>query len=266
MITETAPHQANLTPPPGFQFDPDLLDDYEEQVQNAIAHAKYQEAPLPTFEGVPTVDVQPKFNPTGAPESEIYARGRVSEGLRHIGSKPRSEWVNSTEPVKMWRIVERSKLEDGTGLVASRVLQQNSLGDVEGFDPVKHLASHDAGRMNDPEAATPFVSFATDPQYLASNMIVRTGFGIRDGRDSVVVQVEVDPSRVITGSDAKEPEVLLLGGVAPDEYTAAYSVADFIQNAMPNQEVRTIHGDTVTRDQAIGHWALPAIIEPPDLK
>jgi len=169
---------------------------------------------------------------------------------------PRSKWVDDSQSVEMWRIVERSKLEDGTGLVSSSILHGNSLGDVEASDPVKHLLSHHERRMSDESASTPFVSFSTDPEYLARNLILKHGFGVSGGRDSVVVCVQVKPGRVITGPENKEPEVLLLGGVAPSEYVAAYGVEDFISHLVPEGEVTTVHGDTIRRDEALGHWAL----------
>ncbi len=256
MSHETTFPPDNLVPPAGFIFNPDLLMDYDDQVRRAVLEAAYQSAPLPSFQEVPVLDIKPAFNPTHAPVEEIYARNRVPTQLRELGTKVRSEWEDTNAPVIMWRIVERAKLEDGTGLVSSSILQKNSLGNVEEFSPIKHLLSHDQGRMSNPDAATPFISFSTDPQNLATDVILKHGFGIKDGRDSVVVQVQVDPGRVLTGPGKKDPEVLLLGGVAPDEYVAAYSVEDFINNVVPEGEVTVIRGDVVSRDQALGYWAL----------
>jgi hypothetical protein len=246
---------ANLTPPAGFKFNEDILSDYEEQVQDALAEAAYQAAPLPSFEGVPTLDITPTLNPTGAPDSEIFARNRMPQSLRPARAL-RSEWTNDDQQVEMWRVVERAKLEDGTGLVSSRILHDNRLGDVEGFDSDKHLLSNHERRMGSQDTSTPFISFSTDPVNLAERAILRNGFGARGQRDSVVVRVKVDPDRVITGPKKKDPEVLLLGGVAPTEYVAAYSLFDFIAQLVPEGEVTTVHGDTMGRDQVLGHWAL----------
>lgn len=243
-----------LTPPPGFQYNPDILADYDEQVRSAIAEEAYQAEPIPSFEGVPTIDITPTFNPTGAQDSEIYARCRTAESLM-----PDTVSINEltdTRSIEMWRIVERSKLKDGTGLVSSRILHDNTLGNVEDLNVVKHLTSSHERRMNDKDTSTPFVSFSTDPRDLAKNVILRHGFGVKGGRDSVVVRVQVDPDRVITGTKDKEPEVLLLGGIAPSEYLAAYSVSDFISQLVPEEEITTVEGNVVGRDKILGHWAV----------
>ena len=265
MSEQQAPDQ--LVPPPGFKFNPDLLLDFDEQVQAAIEEAAYQAEPIPSFEGVPTLDITPTFNPTGAANDEIYARNRAPrpKAMAPIPGIPestqpgvaiRSDLTDDPSPVEMWRIVERAKLLDGTGLVASRILHDNTLGDVEGFDDTRHLLSNHARRVADAEAATPFVSFSTDPKNLAERVILRHGFGIKGGRDSVVVRVRVDPDRVITSSANKDAEVLLLGGVAPQEYVAAYDVADFVAELVPGVEITTVTGDKVHRDKALGYWAL----------
>jgi len=267
-MPEQQTHTDQLTPPPGFKFNPDLLLDLDEQIQAAIEEAEYQAAPIPSFEGVPALDITPNFNPTGAASDEIYARNRAprpqhyiepaSGSLEPAGSRItiRSKLTDDPRPVEMWRIVERSKLLDGTGLVASRILHDNTLGDVEGFDDTKHLLSYHERRVADKDASTPFVSFSTDPENLAEQVILRHGFGIKGGRDSVVVRVRVDPSRVITSPANKDPEVLLLGGVAPEEYIDAYDVADFVRELVPDAEIDTIAGDKVHRDKALGYWAL----------
>lgn len=244
-----------VVPPPGFVFNPDSMSDYDEQVKFAAERYDYQQQPLPSFENVPHLDITPKFNPTGVRDEEIYAQGRVPKLLRpHI--VPRSEWSDDPSPVPMWRILERHSLEDGTGLVSSAILKYGTLGDVEGFDPVKHYASNHKRRVDGENSTTPFVSFSTDPVNLAEQVILRHGFGIKEGRDSVVVQINVDPSRVLGPKQNKSEEVILLGGVAPSEYVAAYSVEDFIGNLVSeDREVNTISG-MMKRDQALGHWAL----------
>lgn len=245
----------NLTPPPGFKYNPDSMSDYSEQVQAAINFWDHQNAPLPNIEDARELPIAPSFNPTNAPDTDIYARDRMPR-VTQSGKKIRSQWPDGNEPVTMWRIVERKKLEDGTGITASRILTTGSLGDVEGFDDKLHYASNHHQRLEEADAGTPFVSFSTDPQDLAENLILQKGFGLKDGRDSVVIQVHVDPGRVLTGPNKKEPEVLLLGGVAPNEYVAAYDVADFVTHVVPEGELTTMHGDTMHRDKVLGHWAL----------
>src|SRR5688572_30279697 len=167
-----AGNPGEVVPPPGFAFNPDSLSDYDEQVEFAAERYAYQQQPLPSFENVPHLDITPKFNPTGVRGEEIYAQGRVPRLLRpHI--VPRSEWSDDPSPVSMWRILERSSLEDGTGLVSSAILKDGELGDVEGFDPTKHYVSNHKRRIDGENATTPFVSFSTDPVNLAEQVILR---------------------------------------------------------------------------------------------
>jgi hypothetical protein len=257
-------HTSESVPPTGFVFNPDMLESYEEQVETAHRKAAYQAEPIPSFEDVPTVDVTPAFNPSDASEEEIYARGRVPESLRRLGEATHAELTGNSEPVEMWRIVERKRLKDGSGLASSRVLYDRTLGKVEEFDAVKHLASNHERRVADPGAATPFVSFSTDPRSLAERVILRHGFGVKGGRDSVVVKVQVDPSRVITRGEQKESEVLLIGGVAPEEYVAAYEVSDFVARLVPNEAVSTLHG-SMSRDEALNHWFAEHVPPPSEL-
>jgi len=263
MIAETVPsvpssaQDQDMGFPPGFTYNPDIMSDYEEQRRYAWGEHAHQTSPVPSFEDVPKVDVVPMFNPTAAPEDQIYARSRAPDVLRSWGILPKSEW-GDTQPVEMWRLVERSTLEDGTGLVSSRILQESTLGDVERFDPRRHYASHHEARMADSGASTPFVSFPTDPQDLAENALLH-GFGIEGGRDSVVVRVSVDPDRVLSLSKAKTSEVLLLGGVAPEEFSAAFSVKGFIDKFVPeDSQITTTDGAVLTRDQMFEHWQQPA--------
>lgn len=247
-----------LEEPPGFVFNPELLLDRDEQIERALRRMAYQAAPIPSLEDVPRVDVVPSFNPTEAPATEIYAFGRVPESFRTIGWTTRAEHTGSDEPVDMWRIVERSRVEDGSGLVSSKILQSNELGDVEGFDSVAHLASHHDKRMSEPDKATPFVSFSTDPEYLARTILSR-GFGVGEGRNPIVVQTRVSPDRLLTNSQRKAEEVLLIGGVAPEEFVAAYEVSDFAANVLPeDQNITMLHGGVLTRDDALRYWNTPA--------
>jgi hypothetical protein len=255
-MTETSLAATLEAVPPGFAFNPESMDTYDEQLATAQKQAEYQAAPPPSFEGVPMADIVPTFNPTGAPTGEVYAHGRAPESMRKLGIRPRSEWPDVPDKVVMWRIVEREKLVDGSGLVSSRVLRSDSLGDVEGFDSKQHYASTHHERVADPDAATPFVSFSTDPEYLARELILARGFGVKGGRESVVVRVSVDPDRMLTGNKNKSEEVLLIGGVAPDEYDGAYSMADFVSAVIPEGEMVGVSGNKVLPAQALGHWAL----------
>lgn len=235
--------------PEGFKFNPDILADRDEQILMFLSNAAYQAAPIPSFEGVPTVAIEPAFNPSNAPDEEIYGHVRAPD------STPE-------QPIEMWRIVDRDRLRDGSALVSSRILGSNSVGDVEAFEGemIKHLASNHDSRMSDPEAATPYLSFSTDPLNLANRMILGYGFGIKDGRDSVVVRVRVDPSRVRMSGQKKQPEVLLLGGVAPEEYVDAYEVADFVSTLLPNgSSIRLPDNRRVSSAEATEHWGGPSL-------
>lgn len=241
--------------PPGYAYNPEIVtQDYGEQVETAWNMHAYQQAPNPSFEGVPVLDLVPAFNPTGAPTGEIYAHSKVPESFRRLHHKTYAEIMGIEEPVEIWRIAEKGRVVDGTALVSSRILQDNSLGNVESFKAAVHLASNHEGRMASPDKATPFISFATDPRSLAK-VILRRGFGLKEGRDPVIVRVHVDPSRVITPGRRKEPEVLLIGGVAPEEYVAAYSVADFVSTVLdPDEQIDVFDRGSINRDEALQHW------------
>lgn len=173
------------------------------------------------------VDITPTFNPTGASSEEIYATGRASRLM-----KLHAEQVNDREPIEVWRIVDRTRLIDGTGITSSQILLDGTLGDIEMFNVDRHFGgatsattSHES-RTSDPRNATPFVSFSTDPKFLAQS--IAKGFGTSEGRDSVVIRATVDPDRFVSHGQNKEKEVYLVGGLAPDEYTEAYNPADFV--------------------------------------
>jgi hypothetical protein len=250
----------DVVPPPGFVFDADKAEmndeSYEAQVRAAVRAYEYQNAPVPSFEETPTVDVVPTFNPTGAPESEIYAHNRAP--LKLSGHTALHSEFGHTEPVEMWRIIDRSRLIDGTGLVSSQILLHNTLGDIEHFKDMRHISTEHDDRMT-VGSETPFVSFATDPAELAKLYILQQGFGVSDGRDSVVVRARVDPARVITNGQNKAPRVALVGGVAPNEFVAAYELSDFVKTLIPEDATITrIMGSEsdLSRDEALGYWGL----------
>lgn len=224
--------------PAGFKYSPDVLKDYDEQLCIAIENEKYQQTQVPSMDAVPPLDIVPKFNPVNAPEEAIYGRDRIPKLLRDWGLATHAELTGSEDPVEMWRIVDKATLEDGSGLVAGSIMRDTSLGDVESFDPVDHLISNHERRING--KSTPFVSFSTDPEYLAGRYILHHGFGVRGDRDAVVVRVIVDPDRVITFGQNKEEETLLIGGVAPSEFIAAYAIPDFVASMSPDIDKDTI--------------------------
>lgn len=250
----TLPDPTRNSVPANFVFDPDLIMSYDEQVEATIRRNHYQASPLPSFEGVHTANIMPKFNPSGVPDEEIYVRG-VSLKKPGPFSSLHSELTGDTDKVEMWRVVERERVIDGTGLISSSILLDGSVGDLEEFDTVKHLTSNHTKRTTKPGAATPFISFSTDPVFLAHTVILRHGFGIKDGSDSVIVRVKVDPDRVVTHGRKKEEEVLLIGGVSPSEYIAAYEVSDFVTNVLPEDISVSMHdGEKLARDDALRFW------------
>jgi hypothetical protein len=201
-------------------------------------------------------DVQPTFNPTDAPEDQIYADAQRPAGLPRI--KPHSEHRPDSDLVDIWRIEERERVRSGLGLVASRILLKNTIGDIADGSATRHMASNYDSRAEGGQEATPFVSFTTDPEDFTRNLVLRHGFGLKDGRDSVVVHARVDPSRVLTRGENKEDEVLLVGGVSPDEHVGTYEVPDFVNRALPPEATVRLHsGATVSRDQAVEHWRQP---------
>lgn len=126
MSIDTLSSQNEQTPPEWFTYNPNSMDDYDEQVAHAIRFQEYQDAPVPSFEDVEELDVKPKFNPSNAPDSEIYVHGR-RPNKTDSGKRLRSEWTDSQDPVEIWRIVEKDKLIDGTGIVSSRVVSTGVL-------------------------------------------------------------------------------------------------------------------------------------------
>jgi hypothetical protein len=256
MPVETVSPRSDLVPPSDFHFDPELMGSYEDQVRDAIEAAEYQASPLPSLEHLPCADVVPVFNPTHAPEGEVYGRGRLAHDLGNTW-RVRADWPESTKLVTMWRVVDRSKVEDGTGLISSRIQHTNSLGDVESFRSDGHMLSWDKLRMADSDKATPYISFSTDPHDLAATVILKHGYGVKQGQDAVIVEVQVDPDRIVTEDKKKSDEVLLIGGVAPKEYITAYEIADFVNELIPAGEVVEVWRHApMDRDRALGHWAL----------
>jgi hypothetical protein len=258
-MAQTLHHENQSVPsdfPPGYGYSEDLMMDYDEQVAAAHEAHAYQQQPTPSYDNVPRADVTPTFNPTNAPEDQVYARGRAPEDMRPH-TRPHSEFDPDRELIDIWRIEERARVISGLGLVASRLTVDNNLGDVEGFDSVKHLSSNHEGRGTDADRTTPFVSFASDPEYMAENLILTRGFGVKGDRDPVVVHTKVHPSRVLTKGLNRESEVLLLGGVAPDEFHGAYEVGDFVAGTLPEDTKVQIGGQMMTRDEALRHWQPP---------
>lgn len=212
--------------PPGYEFNSELLDDDAGQIQSAWREYDYQHTPPPSTETVPTIDITPNFNPTEVPEEDVFVRAH--DVIGDLGSHtlgPHRSLSGSTDPVVVWRIVDKKRLQDGSGITSSRVLSGEGITLIDKTDTRNHGASTHESRAEG--RATPFVSFTTDPENF-SKFIGRHQFGTRDDHDSVVISALVNPDRILSNGKNKEHEVLLLGGLSPDEYRAAYEVADFI--------------------------------------
>lgn len=211
--------------PPGYLYNPDLLEDVDEQIAGAWKEHDYQERELPSFENTPAVDITPTFDPTGADADELLIEGFSPNSLRQVGLRPHSEYPGiNDEPIVIWRIVDRASLRDGTGITSSSVLEGAPVEDSG--DLIMHFASNQATRTG--SKLTPFVSFSTDPENLVQLLIRKHEFGLKDGRDSVVVQATVDPGRILSHGHKKEAEVLLMGGLGRHEYNKAMEVTDFV--------------------------------------
>lgn len=222
--------------PPGYEYDEEILDGNAEQIQAAWRDYDYQHTPPPSMENRSSLDITPNFNPTNVPDEGVYASAYdvIGDLGGYIVGSHRS-LSGSTDPIKMWRIVDRKRLQDGSGITSSRVLAGEAVTSIDKTDLRNHMASTHEGRSEG--KVTPFVSFTTDPQMFAE-FIGRHQFGTQDEHDSVVISVLVNPDRVLSNGRNKEHEVLLLGGLSPDEYQAAYEVDDFI-NAMSPQAAPT---------------------------
>ncbi len=197
--------------------------------------------------------IEPRFNPTNAPESEVYARGRRLNPHFDIGWKPHSDFETSEEYVDIVRVMERELVESGLGLVASRIVLENSLGDFDKVELADHTASTHERRMSG-EQSTPFISFASDVRHLVERIVLRHGYGLQEGQDGVIVHARVHPSRLLTPGAGDHPEVLLVGGVAPEEYVDTQNVADFVREHTAKDVLVDVEGVAMTPDEAIAYW------------
>ncbi len=112
-----------------------------------------------------------------------------------LGIRPSSDFETDIETVDIYRIEQRKRVASGIGLVASRVLQHQTIGRLDDFKLIRHMSSnHEQRQVVD--ATTPFVSFSSDPEHLAKSMILKYGFGLKDGSDSVIVKGQVSPNRI----------------------------------------------------------------------
>jgi hypothetical protein len=213
----------------------------------------------------PASELQPTFNPSNAPDDQIYAKGvkLPDSPAKNWGFKPHSELHPDADQVDIYRIVERDLVASGVGLVASRIVDTGSLGDRTELGDLKfkmqdHMASSHQKRV-ETGRTTPFVSFSSRPEDLADSVIGGSGFGVKDGSDSVVVHARVAPDRILSAPGADGREDLLVGGVSPEEYQTAYEIDDFVSAyGSPDQPVNVRDGsashEAASAQQAVAYW------------
>lgn len=157
------------------------------------------------------VMITPKFNPTGAPGSEVYARGRYSAS---------NIWLPNTDSLSIFRLEERERVINGLGITASSIVNFNNLGlsGMGTYDPASHLLSRHENRID-----SPFVSFG-------SNTFVRQLVEYHQwGQDPVVIEARIEPGRALVHPTI--PEILLVGGLSSDEFITTHEVQDFVDNS-----------------------------------
>ncbi len=215
-------------------------------------------------------DIQPKFNPTGAPEADVYPVANIDPAVLEkrgdIRVPTRLLPDGSPDPdhrISLWRVEQRSRVEDGTGITSSRVLAGHSAAEPVGRHELnRHLSSSNESRVPGSGKETSYVSFITSAKALG-NMALRNGYGLKGFHDAVVVEASVHPSRLVYGPSQ---EILLTGGLSPDEYVGAHDVKELIaQHIDPDTKVRIPHqpGEHSIAD-TYAHWG--AMVEPPTPK
>ncbi len=160
--------------------------------------------------------IKPKFNPTNAPESEVHARGRYALA---------DDWLPNEEPLRIFRLEERERVINGLGITASSIVTCGNLGAMGLYDPRLHLLSRHESR-----GSSPFVSFGSS--VLVRQLVQDHEWGI----DPVVVEAEIGARRSLVHPLISE--VLLVGGLSPDEFIAAHEVDDFI-DGLENSSIPT---------------------------
>lgn len=195
----------------------------------------------------------PQFADVKNPENVFVTAPRFEEG-KGYSYKPHTDFEPDAEYIDVYRLEQRQRVAEGVGIMASRSLIEGTVGEVTSKDVRRHLSSS-AKKRNTPETATPFVSFTTDPEGLVKGLILRHGFGLRDGSDSVIVKARVHPSRLLSHGAGKQEEVLLMGGVAPEEHQDIHELQDFIEaHVSPETVIDTTAAGEVPRDEAVAKW------------
>ena len=146
--------------------------------------------------------------------------------------------VNAQET--LFRFEQRERVINGLGLTAHAFSDPERATDFfrkPSFDPRPHLLSNHASRWLH-TTPSPFVSFTDRPSRLFADWA-------GDGGANVVVEVKVNPDRfLVNSSDGFFGEVLLLGGVFPDELVAVHSLAfwkqRYLQSSSPTSK-QSIH-------------------------
>jgi alpha-ketoglutarate-dependent taurine dioxygenase len=195
-------------------------------------------------------EIQPNFNPTGVPEASIYAT--LTEG--HIAPQPAQDGtIDPNQPITVYRVEQRDRVADGTGLTSSRILARGSVAEpIPREERLRHLSSSYATRAPGSGKETSYVSFSRSARDLG-RMVLQNGYGLMADHDAVIVEAQVTPNRLVSGPSH---EVLLVGGVAPSEYVTAHEVRDFVdQHVDPATIVRLPRRQgEVSVSEAYDHW------------
>ncbi|HMI09325.1 MAG TPA: hypothetical protein VK497_02900 [Candidatus Saccharimonadales bacterium] len=205
-----------------------------------------------------SAEITPRFNPTDAPNHEVHPKDFRLDPSEDFGFKPYSDFHPESDGVDIYRLEQRERVVNGLGITASRIVQVGTLHDSGGLHPADHMFTHPDIRSK-PDKSTPYVSFATDPDFIVRKLILGLGWGLKDGSDSVVVKARVQPDRILAPGGGKQSEVLLVGGVSPEEYERTYEIDDFVRNHIdPTESVVTAKVGEVKPEEAIKRWRLQA--------
>jgi hypothetical protein len=120
--------------------------------------------------------------------------------------------------------LKRERVINGLGITASAIVSFGNLGPqgIGRYDPGLHLLSRYEDRIG-----SPFVSFGS------SAFVRRLVEDHQWGQDPVVIEAQIEPGRALVHPTI--PEILLVGGLSPDEFVATHEVQDFVDNSRAKQ-------------------------------
>ncbi len=211
---------------------------------------------MPKLDADP-VNITPIFSVGMSPDDQAYGSAPLSSQMSGRWM-PYHEVGSVDKPVELWRLEDRDRVVSGLGLVSSRALLESNVGSLDDVRRVDHLASNFESRRDGINRfgkyrPSPFISFSANPRHLAEKVIIRHGFGLNSGRDSVVLRAQINQDRLVNGLGSEE--VLLWGALSPSEYMEAYEIDDFIAEHMPeNGEFDVVGNSPMTTKEALKHW------------